>query len=206
MPRCGTIEVAIRPLRMLDVEAAAGVCARGMRDNPNHIRAYGSNPVYRLHCLELNFLSSIAGAVREGSYLGAFHGQQLVGVCGMNPPGTCRQTMRDRLRFWRRLFLKYPVPVALRVIRWFDIWRSYDPPQPHWHLGPVAVDAILQGGGIGSALLTEFCRRMDEQHALSYLETDKPENVRFYEHYGFRTVAEAKVIGTRNWFMLRDAR
>jgi hypothetical protein len=44
---------------------------------------------------------------------------------------------------------------------------------------------------------------MDEQKALAYLETDKSQNVRFYEEFGFVTTSEAVVLGTPNWFLQR---
>jgi len=52
-------------------------------------------------------------------------------------------------------------------------------------------------------MLAEFCARMDECGALSYLETDKSENVRFYQKFGFRVIEEAPVLGIPNWFMSR---
>ena len=82
-------------------------------------------------------------------------------------------------------------------------WAKHDPEEPHWHLGPVAVDAHLQGMGVGSRLMQAFCAKMDAEHEDAYLETDKPENVRFYERFGFEVVSEQDVLGTPNWFMLR---
>jgi hypothetical protein len=55
-------------------------------------------------------------------------------------------------------------------------------------------------------MLVGFCARMDYSRMLSYLETDKSENVRFYEKFGFTVVAEAKVLGVPNWFMSRPPR
>jgi hypothetical protein len=52
-------------------------------------------------------------------------------------------------------------------------------------------------------MLTAFCSRMDDLSMLSYLETDKYENVRFYRRLGFAVVAEAEVLGGPNWFMSR---
>jgi hypothetical protein len=37
--------------------------------------------------------------------------------------------------------------------------------------------------------------------AVSYLETDKEINVRFYERFGFEIVGKANVLGVPNWFM-----
>jgi hypothetical protein len=54
-------------------------------------------------------------------------------------------------------------------------------------------------------MLAAFCAHMDYWSAPSYLETDKAENVRFYQKFGFTLVAEAEVLGVPNWFMSRPA-
>jgi hypothetical protein len=51
--------------------------------------------------------------------------------------------------------------------------------------------------------MADFCTRMDQCAGLAYLETDKRENVRFYRRFGFAVVAQAEVLGVRNWFMSR---
>jgi ribosomal protein S18 acetylase RimI-like enzyme len=84
------------------------------------------------------------------------------------------------------------------------MWSRRDPSVPHWHLGPVAVERHLQSQGIGSALLNDFCRRVDAARSTAYLETDKRQNVGFYERFGFRVVDEIDVLDVPNWFMLRD--
>ena len=70
----------------------------------------------------------------------------------------------------------------------------------------MAADEGKQGRGIGTAMMEAFCDRVDRDHALAYLETDKPENVGFYERFDFETVGGANVIGARNWFMRREPR
>ena len=93
-----------------------------------------------------------------------------------------------------------------RVLAWQGVWREHDPEQPHSHFGPLAVDAHLQGRGIGSRLMGEYTRRLDAAGQLGYLETDKPENVVFYERHGFVVTGEAPVLGNPNWFMCREQR
>jgi GNAT superfamily N-acetyltransferase len=93
---------------------------------------------------------------------------------------------------------------SLRVLEWVGDWSRHDSRISHWHLGPVAVERHLQGRGIGSALLREFCRRIDQHISAGYLETDKPENVPFYKRFRFEVIDEHPVLGVRNWFMLRD--
>jgi predicted N-acetyltransferase YhbS len=84
-------------------------------------------------------------------------------------------------------------------------WEKHDLREAHWHLGPVAVDAHLQGTGIGSAMMAEYCSRIDQTHGVGYLETDKEVNVRFYEKFGFQKIAESIVLDIPNWFMRRPA-
>ena len=44
---------------------------------------------------------------------------------------------------------------------------------------------------------------MDAGRSAAYLETDKAENVTFYQRFGFRVTAQEDVLGVPNWFMLR---
>ena len=69
----------------------------------------------------------------------------------------------------------------------------------------MGVERHLQGKGIGSALLQAFCDRIDRMRSLAYLETDKLENVRLYERFGFLLRAQGRVLGVPSWFMARPA-
>jgi predicted N-acetyltransferase YhbS len=73
-------------------------------------------------------------------------------------------------------------------------------------VGPVGVERDRQGQGIGGALLSAACARLDAAGAAAYLETDKAVNVAFYRRFGFETTGEAEVLGLPNWFMTRPAR
>jgi len=90
-----------------------------------------------------------------------------------------------------------------RLGRWLGEWSWHDLREPHWHLGPVAVDPKLQGQGFGRGLTDESCARIDRAGAASYFETDKPQNIVFDKKYGFDTIGEASILGTPNWFMRR---
>jgi GNAT superfamily N-acetyltransferase len=126
------------------------------------------------------------GLYQRGLILGAFRNGTLVGVCGMARPGLCQPTLPEKLSVVPAVVFGNPVGTPLRVLRWVGEWSRRDPTDAHWHLGPVAVDSHLQGQGIGSAMLASFCARMDDRGMLSYLETDKSENVRFYQKFGLR--------------------
>jgi ribosomal protein S18 acetylase RimI-like enzyme len=194
--------IETRDLLAADLDEAIGVVARGMRDNPLHVAAYGLDPGRRLKCharLTRAFFEVFTDqqpicAVREG---------RIVGLTGAAPPGNCQPTAVQRLKLVPALLVLGP-RTAARVGSWMNTWAKHDPAEPHVHLGPLAVDAPLQGHGIGTEIMREHCRRLDDSGVVGYLETDKPDNVRFYERFGYEVMGEGAVIGVRNWFMRRQ--
>lgn len=192
----------IRDLKVDERSLAVEVLARGMRDNPLHVAAFGDDPERRRRALIRMFTAMfrVFGAQQP---MCALDTGTLVAVTGVLPEGTCQPTALQRLRMLPTIFAMGPRP-ALRVTKWLDVWARHDPDRPHSHLGPLAVDAHLQRRGIGARLLGEHTARLDSADQASYLETDKQENVTFYERHGYVVVGQADVIGVANWFMLRE--
>jgi ribosomal protein S18 acetylase RimI-like enzyme len=180
------------------------VLARGMRDNPLHIAAYGDDPDRRLRC-HGRLMRGLFAHFPAQQPICAFRDGTLLGVTGVAPVGTCQPTAAQRLRLLPTIVGLGP-RTAARVGKWISQWAARDPDEEHVHLGPVAVDAHLQGQGIGSQMMLEHCRRLDAVGEVGYLETDKAENVRFYERFGFEVIGEEPVLGVPNWFMRREAR
>jgi GNAT superfamily N-acetyltransferase len=191
----------IQPLGPEEVPAAVALLARGMRDNPLHLAAYGPDERLR-RARHARLLTGRFDVAPTLALTGAFRGGVLVGVCGAAPSGTCRLTTAQRLRMLPTLSRLGPAAAA-HVLAWTGTWSRHDPAEPHVHLGPVGVDARLQGRGVGTALLAHHCRRLDAEGHVGYLETDKPENVSFYSRFGYAVVAEEAVLGVANWFMVR---
>jgi ribosomal protein S18 acetylase RimI-like enzyme len=199
------VTVTVRELRPEDLPDAIAIIARGMRDNPLHISALGHETGTRADRLQRMFALVLPMMLKKGVLLGAFGDNTLVGVAGMVPPGQCQPTVTENVTLLPRMIPAIGFRAFARVGGWLAAWGKHDLAEPHWHLGPVAVDAPLQGQGIGTALMEEYCARLDHLTAVGYLETDKTTNVAFYEKFGFETVAEAPVLDIPNWFMRRPA-
>ena len=90
-----------------------------------------------------------------------------------------------------------------QVIKWFARWCRLDPDAPHLHLGPIGVSPEMQGHGVGTALMGRYIERLNHDKIAGYLETDRAENVKFYEKFGFRVMREEKLIGVPTWYMCR---
>ena len=198
--------ITVRELNPADMSSAVGIVARGMRDNPLHIAALGSDAEVRGRRLIRMFTVALPMIFSKGIVLGAFDHDTLVGIAGMVAPGQCQPSLTEKLTLMPRMIPAVGGGAFARVGRWMGAWAQHDLRQPHWHLGPVAVDTHLQGTGIGTSLMKEYCSRLDRAHVAGYLETDKPANVAFYERFGFQTIGSAPVLNTPNWFMKRTAR
>ncbi len=187
-----------------EMGAVVGVISRGMRDNPTHVAALGEDPVLRERRVRRIF-GRVLPAMGHSVILARRPDGAVVGVLGMAAPGRCQPNARQRARLTVGLLPLGPRALS-RSLRWVGTWEKHDPEERHWHLGPVAVDAHLQGMGIGSKLMRVFCAQIDAAGEHAYLETDKPENDRFYERFGFEVVGEGEVIGVPNWYMARRPR
>ena len=195
--------IQIRELSQADLPSAVGIVARGMLDNPIHIAALGEDADLRGRRLIGIFTVALPLIFSKGVVLGAFDSEILIGIAGMVPPGKCQPSLTEKLSLMPRLVPAVGGGVIRRVGRWMAAWAERDLQQPHWHLGPVAVDTHLQRTGIGSLLMKEYCARLDHQRVAGYLETDKASNVAFYERFGFQTIGSAPVLNVPNWFMKR---
>lgn len=197
----------IRELGPDELEDAARLLGRGMCDNPANVRSFGMpDAEHRRRVLTRFFAPVLCGLYQRGLIVGAFRENILVGLYAMARPGLCQPPLMQKLTVARAVVFGISIAATLRVLKWAGEWARHDLPESHWDLGPVGVDFHLQGQGIGGAMMADFCARMDDCDALSYLETDRSENVRFYESFGFKVIEEAAVLGIPNWFMLRTSR
>ncbi len=84
MGELGSIEV--RDLQLREVPGAVGVLARGMRDNPLHVAAYGEDPERRLRC-HARLMRGLFSTFPAQQPICASREGVLVGVTGVAPPG-----------------------------------------------------------------------------------------------------------------------
>jgi len=199
----GAEELVIGPLEVSDIGPAAALLGRAMYTNPVHAAVFegrGEEALRRQVQMFSVFLREFPGDRQVARKGGA-----IVGVMRSVRSPLCRLPPEEAARLG-------PVMAAIlgdaapRVGRWFTIWAEHDPKQPHWHFGPIAVAVEQQGRGVGSAMLRRFCKHVDRQGDAAHLETDKPENVRLYERFGFRTREEVDIFGVNNYFMWRAPR
>lgn len=196
-------ELEIRRLARYELDAGAEVVGRAFRDNPTSLVVYGSDADHRERC-QRRFFAAVLPRQKEPA-LSAWRDGQLVGVLGLEPPGSCHPTFREQLLLAPRLVLIGRPGETWRGMRYFQTLHRHDLAEPHWHLGPVAVEPVLQGTGVGSRMMEAFCESIGGGRVVAYLETEKPENVRFYERFGFETIKRIEYLGVPQWLMRRPS-
>ncbi|MEU9355113.1 GNAT family N-acetyltransferase [Streptomyces griseoloalbus] len=69
------------------------------------------------------------------------------------------------------------------------------PREPHWYLAVIGADPAAQGQGHGAALLRSGLAQADAAGLPVRLESSKPSNLPFYEHFGFTVREELRLPG-----------
>lgn len=85
---------------------------------------------------------------------------------------------------------------------------QHTPREPHWSLAVIGADPAARGQGHGAALLRSGPAKADAAGLPVYLESSKPSNLPFYEHFGFTVRAEWRLSenGPVSWRMVREPR
>ena len=208
------MELEIRDLAAEELPAAGGVAGRALADSPTFRWVLGDHAIPRVR-QSLDVFVPFVSAMPPPQ-LGAFLGSHVVGVAAAAAPGGCIGAVATEELRTPPTVIGPPGDDSRTLLVW-SLFCGHDLDERHWHVGPVSVEPGLQGLGIGGALLSALCARMDDAGEVAWLETDKPDNVVFYRRHGFDVVEEvvapdAAAYAGRpeppftTWFMRRDPR
>lgn len=117
-------------------------------------------------------------------------------------------------RYWWEQVMQLPTlwrVFGFRVERVHAVQKAMKqahPEEPHWYLAAIGSDPTVRGRGYGQTLLRSRLDRCDAEHCPAYLESSKPENVHYYERFGFTVTGEIRLgsAGPRMWPMWREPR
>ena len=188
----------IEPYQAARLGEAASVLARAFLSNPLHVAAFGPAPVDRN---EVFFKLGLR--VMKGPTFLARDGDRIAGVIHWVTAPLCQFSPWEKLRQVPAMIRGVGPASAARLGSWLAAWGRHDPAEPHIHLGPIGVDPAYQGKNVGRLLMEAYCAELDRGGVKGYLETDRAENVTFYQRFGFQVTREAPVLGVTNYFMTR---
>lgn len=198
-------QVMVRDLGQSELTAAGAVVGRALQDNPIIQRVFDRSFSRRAAAVGEIYGTILRQTQAKGIILGAFAPDDaLIGVVALTQPGGCTQSTFEKIALTRVIQSCTSVEMALSYQRWQSAWSRRDPKDHHWHVGPVAIEPGYQRKGVGTALMTAACERIDRFPAMAYLETDRRGSVPFFTRFAFKEIAEAGVLETTNWFMMRS--
>lgn len=89
-----------------------------------------------------------------------------------------------------------------------ELMKANHPEEPHWYLAVIGSDPTYRAQGFGHALMASRLDRIDAEHAPAYLESSNPDNIPYYERFGFEVTGEIEVPdgGPTLWPMWRQPR
>ena len=181
-----------RPGQKADITALAHVLGRAFYDDPVAMWITPDDNQRAAH------LNKFFGAVTRHHHLAGggvevAHDESAIGAAALwDPPGRWRQTPREQLMmvpaFIRGFGLR--LSVGRKFGELLELMKRHHPEEPHWYLAVIGSDPTVRGKGFGQLLMRSRLDRVDAEHAPAYLESSKPENVPYYERFGFEVTGE----------------
>ncbi len=176
--------------------------ARAFHDDPVMVWLFGDRGGPRLRRLTRFMRSEARRHHRHGGLVLTSDGHPGAGL--WDPPGMWRTTWPEVARA-APMMLSAIGPRIPRALRGLDLMEKSHPREPHWYLAVLGTDPPHQGRGIGAAMIDPVTTRCDAEGLGAYLESSKPENVPYYERFGFRTTGQVDLPGGPPlWPMWRD--
>ena len=195
-----SMAIVVKKYSPAALESVVTVLAHAFVTSPLHVSAFGPQ---RMDQNRLFFRIGLRHMFAGHAFVASVNGE-VHGYAHFNPSPYCLP-LPEEIPNMVATLLKPLGEARPRVIAWFARWCRLDPDEPHVHLGPIGVSPELQGQGVGTALMNRYIEYLQQEKAPGYLETDKAENVKFYEKFGFVVQHEEQLIGTPTWYMWREA-
>jgi GNAT superfamily N-acetyltransferase len=110
---------------------------------------------------------------------------------------------------FRQVFADYDSGISDRCIHFIDtVLEALEFfHQPLWELGPLFVRKETRGKGIGSLLIRDHLKEIDDKGIPCVLVTQEEKNIRIYERFGFKTAITVPIdekAGLASYGMIRE--
>ncbi|MFE7799203.1 GNAT family N-acetyltransferase [Nocardia sp. NPDC057440] len=131
----------------------------------------------------------------------------MAGVALWNRPGRWEHSTLSELRMLPTLISGFGTRILAGKAVGDTLARSH-PCEPHWYLAAIGSDPQVRGAGYGRALMQHRLDQCDADQHPAYLESSHPDNVPYYERFGFEVVNRVALAdgGPTLWAMWRHPR
>lgn len=199
--------IAVRPGRRDDIGALSAALGRAFADDPVMTWMLPDAEQRRRNLHRLFAALTRYHHLARGGVEVAPHGGGIGAAALWDPPGAWRHTRGEELRALPGLLLTFRRALSRGAVV-ADMMKDAHPEEPHWYLAVIGSDPAVRGRGYGQALMSSRLDRCDAEHAPAYLESSNPDNIPYYQRFGFEVTGELVVPdgGPRLWPMWRAPR
>jgi ribosomal protein S18 acetylase RimI-like enzyme len=180
--------VAVRSAQKPDLRELAAVLGRAFHDDPV-MRWMLPDARRRARALPRLFAAIGRQHHLRGEGADIAVGENLGAAALWDAPGRWQQTPREELRMLPAVLLAFGRHAG-RGRQLVDLMKQHHPEEPHWYLAVIGSDPSVRGAGYGQALMQSRLEQVDAEHAPAYLESSNPDNIPYYERFGFEVTGE----------------
>jgi GNAT superfamily N-acetyltransferase len=184
--------VATRPAGRADIGALSHTLGRAFFDDPVMAWMLPDADLRRRKLHRLFASLTRHHHLSRGGVEVALDGNDVGAAALWDPPGRWRQTRGEQLRATPALLWAFGVSLRKGLVA-EELMQRAHPEEPHWYLAIIGSDPSVRGKGFGNALMQSRLDRCDAEHAPAYLESSKPDNVPYYQRFGFEVTGELKL-------------
>jgi ribosomal protein S18 acetylase RimI-like enzyme len=186
--------VAVRPATRADIGALSVTLGRAFFDDPVMCWMLPDADLRRRKLHRLFAALTRYHHLSRGGVEVAPDGDGIAGAALWDPPRQWEHTRGEELRAMPTLLLAFGTSLR-RGLEADELMKKNHPEEPHWYLAVIGSDPAVRGKGFGQALMRSRLDRCDAEHAPAYLESSNPDNVPYYQRFGFEVTGEIKLPG-----------
>jgi ribosomal protein S18 acetylase RimI-like enzyme len=183
-----------RPSRKADIRELSRTLSRAFSDDPVMAWVLPDDGSRSRHLVRMFSTMARRHHMAGGGVEVACDGPDIGAAALWDPPNRWRHSGREQLvmtpNFIRVFGLR---STKAREVQ--EVMKRAHPEEPHWYLAAIGSDPSVRGQGFGQALMRSRLDRCDAEYCPAYLESSKPENVPYYERFGFTVTREFALPG-----------
>jgi GNAT superfamily N-acetyltransferase len=183
------VAIEARPARKADIPTLARVLDRAFYDDPVITWMFPEEKTRPVRLRRMFASLTRHHHLAGGGVEVACDGSGIAAAALWDPPNRWKHSPREQLAMLPSTIraFGYRAGAARYVI---ELMKRHHPEEPHWYLAVIGSDTAVRGRGFGQALMWSRLDRCDAEHCPAYLESSKPDNVPYYERFGFTVIGE----------------
>jgi ribosomal protein S18 acetylase RimI-like enzyme len=199
--------IDVAPARKADVRELSRTLGRAFYDDPVMIWML-PDATARAQGLPRMFATMTRHHFLRGGGAEVASRQSTIGAAALwDPPGAWKESRLEELLMMPGFIWAFRsrASVGEEVA---ETMKRVHPQEPHWYLAVIGSAPTVRGSGFGQALMHSRLDRVDAEHAPAYLESTKPDNIPYYQRFGFDVTGEIVLPngGPTMWPMWRNPR